>query len=95
MRTHCVSVRLNADELLMLDTQRGRLRRGAYLRHVWSGVKLPRTIPTVNADALQQLRGIASNLNQLARYANTERSLDLTALAIAVGTLRKALAGLV
>lgn len=95
MRTHCVSVRLNSDELLALDAQRGRMRRGTYFRRVWRGAKLPRLIPTVNADALQQLRGVASNLNQLARHANAEHALDLTALAATVGELRRALVGLI
>ncbi|WP_438332340.1 plasmid mobilization relaxosome protein MobC [Burkholderia pseudomallei] len=95
MRTHCVSVRLNSDELRALDAQRGRTKRGSYLRRVWSGAKLPRLIPAANADALQQLRGVASNLNQLARRANTEHSLELTTLVATVGELRKALAGLI
>ncbi|CAH2898836.1 MAG: hypothetical protein PCALPYG88_3752 [uncultured Paraburkholderia sp.] len=95
MRTHCVSVRLNSDELLVLDAQRGRTRRGSYLRRVWSGAKLPRLIPAANADALQQLRGVASNLNQLARRANAEHALELIALAATASELRKTLAGLI
>jgi hypothetical protein len=94
MRTHCVSVRLNMEELLTLDAQRGRTPRGAHLRRIWSGAKLPRLIPATNADALQQLRGVASNLNQLAHHANAAHTLELAALAAAVGDLRKALAGL-
>ena len=95
MRTHCVSVRLDSDELLALDAQRGRIRRGAYLRRIWNGAKMPRLVPATNIDALQQLRGVASNLNQLARHANTEHALELTVLASTVGELRKALAGLI
>ncbi|QUN80416.1 plasmid mobilization relaxosome protein MobC [Burkholderia pseudomallei] len=89
-----MSVRLNTEELLTLDGQRGRTPRGAYLRRMWSGAKLPRLIPAANADALDQLRGIASNLNQLARHANAAHTLELAALAATVGDLRKALAGL-
>jgi hypothetical protein len=95
MRTHCVSVRLNSDELLALDTQRGNITRGAYVRRAWSGAKLPRVVPAANADALQQLRGVAANLNQLTRHANGEHTLELTALARTVGELRKVLTGLV
>jgi len=94
MRTHCVSVRLNPAELAQLDTQRGSLPRGAMLRRAWAGARLPRPVPHANADALAQLRGLASNLNQLARHANQSHALDLAELARTVAGLRRTLAGL-
>lgn len=95
MRTHCVSVRLNSTELDQLDHQRGRLPRGAHLRRAWAGARLPRPVPTANAIALNELRGLAANVNQLARHANSGQGLDLAALADQVARLRYVLAGLV
>lgn len=94
MRTHCVSVRLNPSELAQLDATRCTLPRGTYLRHAWAGTRLPRPVPAANAEALAQLRGLASNLNQLARHANQHALLDLTELAGLVAQLRRTLAGL-
>lgn len=94
MRTHCVSVRLNPSELAQLDTARCTLPRGAYLRRAWAGARLPRPVPPANVEALTQLRGLASNLNQLARHANQNGQLDLAGLAGLVAQLRRTLAGL-
>ena len=94
MRMHCVSVRLNPDELQALDDQRGRIPRGTHLRRIWCHEKPPRIVPAANVDALHQLRGVATNLNQLARYTNAEQALDLAATADCVARLRKALSGL-
>lgn len=94
MRTHCVSVRLNPAELALLDAARCTLPRGAYLRRAWSGARLPRPVPAANAEALAQLRGMAANLNQLARYANQGSGLDLVGLIDLVAQLRRTLMGL-
>lgn len=94
LRTHCVSVRLNSDELAKLDAQRCTMQRGAFMRRAWSGARLPRPIPPVNVDALAQLRGLASNLNQLAHHANRGGRIELAELARLVDGIRTALAGL-
>lgn len=94
MRTHCVSVRLNPAELTVLDSQRGTLPRGAYLRRAWLGARLPRPLPAANQEALLQLRGLATNLNQLARHANADHAIELGELHRLVGNLRLTLAGL-
>lgn len=95
MRTHCVSVRFDPAELAQLDAARCTMPRGAYLRHAWSGARLPRPIPAANAEALAQLRGVAANLNQVARHANQGGGLDLESLMDLVARLRRTLVGLV
>lgn len=94
MRIHCVSVRLNPAELAQLDAARCSMPRGTYLRRAWSGARLPRPIPVANAEALATLRGLATNLNQVARYANQEGVLDLIGLIELVTRLRRTLVGL-
>lgn len=93
-RTHCVSVRLNPAELALLDSQRGTLPRGAQMRRAWAGVRLPRPVPAINAEALAQLRGIATNLNQLARRTNAGDDLDFAMLSYLLSSARAVLAGI-
>ena len=97
-REHCVSVRLNADELSRLDEQRApvNMQRGEYLRAA-ALHRLPPTIPSVNRDAWVELSRLASNVNQLARAANEGRAdlpdVDLVELYRMVGDLRLSLIG--
>ena len=70
-RVHCVSVRLNANELAKLDEQRSsvHMQRGEYLRSA-ALHRLPPTIPAVSQAALLELSRAASSLNQIARQLN-------------------------
>ena len=63
LRQHCVSVRLNAAELTLLDESRGRYQRGEWMRMAGIG-KLPPSIPEINLKAWASLAQVASNLNQ-------------------------------
>lgn len=87
-RTHCVSVRLNPDELLLLDRLRGRVQRGSALRRMLLGQPLPLCIPTPTNSALRQLTGMANNINQLARYANINEMVELNNLREVVDNMR-------
>lgn len=71
LRTHTVSVRLNAAELAELDVARERVKmqRGEYLRSASSGV-LPPTIPQINREAWASLARVAGNLNQYQAQIN-------------------------
>jgi hypothetical protein len=69
-RSHCVSVRLNADELRLVDFARKTRRRGEYLRRAALG-RTPIFIPEVNANLRNDLGKIGSNLNQLQRSINS------------------------
>lgn len=77
-REHCVSVRLNADELARLDAARGAPRPGAHQRGEWLRMaaldRLPRTVPAVNAHAWTELARVAANLNQAQRAVNEGRA---------------------
>ena len=63
LRQHCVSVRLNAAELTLLDESRGRYQRGEWMRMAGIG-KLPPSIPEINLKVWASLAQVASNLNQ-------------------------------
>lgn len=76
LRTHCVSIRLSPVELAQLDQQRGAMSRGTYMRRIWSGARLPRPMPAVTAEALDLLRRMSANLNQLAKSTNAGQDLD-------------------
>jgi len=77
-RDHCVSVRLNRDELALLDFQRRdvKMQRGEYLRAA-SLHRLPPTIPEINRAVWVELARAAANLNQIARHFNeSDRVID-------------------
>lgn len=75
LRTHTVSVRLNAAELTELDRNRApvRMQRGEYLRAASWG-KLPPTIPEINRQAWASLARVAANLNQYQTALNEGRA---------------------
>lgn len=98
LRSHCVSVRLSDDELAQLDAQRGKHKRGEWLR--MAGLdRLPRPIPELNRAAWADLARLANNLNQAQRSINSgdasahdTRLIEATRLA--VDALRDQLLGL-
>jgi Bacterial mobilisation protein (MobC) len=65
-RRHCVSVRLNRSELLMLNSKRGPMKQGEWLRCAALD-KLPSVVPEVNQQKWLELARAAANLNQIAR----------------------------
>lgn len=75
LRTHTVSVRLNAAELAELDRNRApvRMQRGEYLRAASWG-KLPPTIPAINREAWANLARAVGNLNQFQAAINEGRA---------------------
>lgn len=75
LRTHTVSVRLNAAELAELDHNRApvRMQRGEYLRAASWG-KLPPTIPAINREAWANLARAVGNLNQFQAAINEGRA---------------------
>jgi hypothetical protein len=97
LRQHCVSVRLNAAELALLDESRGRYQRGEWLRMAGIG-KLPPTIPSINLKAWASLAQVASNLNQYQVAINCGKAKGyqpdvLEALRYDVQSLRRELIG--
>ena len=74
-RTHCISVRLNDEELNILNTKRGTMKQGEWLRCAALD-KLPPIIPEPNIEKWQALARSAANLNQLAKTLNLVKLQD-------------------
>ncbi|EMR9976299.1 hypothetical protein WKN40_004439, partial [Escherichia coli] len=64
LRQHCVSVRLNKEELQFLNEKRGNIRKGEWLRKSFLNTTPP-LIPPINLDAWKELGKISQNLNKL------------------------------
>ncbi|EFE7610011.1 hypothetical protein F9S55_04240 [Escherichia coli] len=71
LRSHCVSVRLNNEELTLLNTKRGRHRKGEWLR-LASLDKLPLSIPAINIKAWRSLAEISQKLNKLVMHLDNK-----------------------
>ncbi|EDU1385428.1 ATP-binding protein [Salmonella enterica subsp. enterica serovar 4,[5],12:b:-] len=67
VRTHCVSVRLNQEELIILDSKRGSYKKGEWLRMA-SLNKLPPVLPEINREAWIKLGSLAQDLNYLLNH---------------------------
>jgi hypothetical protein len=78
LRSHCVSVRLNAAELKTLDGNRGVFQRGEWLRMASIDQLPPSPPPALNREAWLELSRAAANLNQIARALNAGESVDVT-----------------
>ncbi|MEQ9886455.1 hypothetical protein [Pectobacterium zantedeschiae] len=64
LRCHCVSVRLNNEELSLLNESRGRYRKGEWLRMAFQH-NLPSVIPSINLEAWKIIGEISQKLNKL------------------------------
>ncbi|HHE0178318.1 TPA: hypothetical protein ACWZZA_002788 [Citrobacter freundii] len=67
VRSYCVSVRLNVEELQLLNIKRGSYKKGEWLRMA-SLQKLPPVIPTINTKAWKALTDISQKLNRIATH---------------------------
>ena len=67
LRTYCVSVRLNDDELNKLNHLRKNHSKGEWLRMA-SLQKLPPVIPAINTEAWKALSDISQKLNRIAAH---------------------------
>ncbi len=67
LRTHCVSVRFNQDELKLLNKKRGGKSKGEWLR-LASLDKLPLSVPAINIQAWKTLGEISQKLNKLVAH---------------------------
>lgn len=71
LRTHCVSVRLNNEELQLLNIKRGSTSKGEWLRMA-SLQKLPTIVPPVNIDTWKTLGEINQKLNRIALHIDSK-----------------------
>lgn len=67
VRSYCVSVRLNVEELQLLNIKRGSYKKGEWLRMA-SLQKLPPVIPAINTEAWKALSDISQKLNRIAAH---------------------------
>lgn len=71
IRTHCVSVRLNEEELIILDSKRGQYKKGEWLR-MTSLNKLPPLLPEINREAWIKLGSLSRDLNYLLNHLDSK-----------------------
>ncbi|WP_367671698.1 hypothetical protein [Serratia symbiotica] len=71
LRSHCVSVRLNDEELTLLNERRGRHRKGEWLRLSLLN-KLPAIVPAINIEAWKILGEISQKLNKLVAHLDNK-----------------------
>lgn len=67
IRSYCVSVRLNENELSILEEKRGSYKKGEWLRMA-SLNKLPLVLPAINKSAWVELGRLSQDLNRLLTY---------------------------
>lgn len=90
-RTREISIRVNDDEFEKLHERRGALSLAKFLRNLGLGAP---AIRKADADLVRALGRIGSNLNQIARYANTHKELDQNVLS-EISAIREVLADLI
>jgi hypothetical protein len=94
-RTHCVSVRLDDDELSELNARRGKMERASWLRAAALS-SVPAIIPPLNTEGIRLLSTCSNNLNQIAHQLNQGAGFDTKQLSEAlneVQALRRLLIG--
>ncbi|HAW0405091.1 TPA: hypothetical protein JLJ34_000043 [Escherichia coli] len=65
LRIHCISVRLNNEELQLLNIKRGDKSKGEWLRMAFLHTS-PFIIPEINVEAWKALSDISQKLNRIA-----------------------------
>ncbi|EIT7319885.1 ATP-binding protein [Enterobacter hormaechei] len=71
IRHHCISVRLNDEELIILDSKRGQYKKGEWLRMA-SLNKLPPVLPEINREAWIKLGSLSQDLNRLLNHLDSK-----------------------
>lgn len=94
LRTHCVSSRLNPDELDLLDTRRGKYARGEYLRMAFLHELPPQPPPEINREAWQNLSKVSGNLATIATAMRGGEHIELEEILTELKEFRRQLIGL-
>ncbi|EKS0038118.1 ATP-binding protein [Salmonella enterica] len=71
VRHYCISVRLNEEELIILDSKRGQYKKGEWFRMA-SLNKLPPVLPEINREAWIKLGNLSQDLNRLLNHLNSK-----------------------
>lgn len=79
LRKNCVSTRLTDEELKLLDSRRGTLSRGEFVRYLALDKPLPNIaeIPEINREKWIELSRSASNIHQIAHALNRKQDSEL------------------
>ena len=75
-RDYKISIRLNGNEKekLELNASLAGLKVSAYIRYIMSNTRLP--IHKIDQALVRQVAKIGNNLNQIAKHANTHKTID-------------------
>ena len=92
-RTHCVTTRLNDEELEELKRRKGNIPYGVYVRQVLLG-RPPKQVPEVNRKAYAETARWASALNQIARKLNMGEDVDISEISRVLSAFRQSLLGI-
>ncbi len=71
LRIHCISVRLNKEELATLNTKRGDKSKGEWIRMA-SLNQLPPVIPSINVDTWKLLGEISQQFNRVLSHLKSK-----------------------
>ncbi|MEG2431889.1 MAG: ATP-binding protein [Acinetobacter sp.] len=71
IRSNCISVRLNEEELIIIDSKRGQYKKGEWLRMA-SLNKLPPVLPEINREAWVKLSNLSQDLNHLLNHLDSK-----------------------
>ena len=71
IRSYCISVRLNEEELIILESKRGQYKKGEWLR-MTSLNKLPPALPEINREAWVKLGNLSQDLNHLLNHLDSK-----------------------
>lgn len=71
IRIHCISVRLNNNELQILNIKLGNKSKGEWLRMSFLQ-NLPPVVPTINTEAWKKLSDISQKLNRIALHIDSK-----------------------
>ena len=93
VRDKCISVRLNKEELIMLNSRRGNLKQGEFLRMAAID-QLPKIVPELNKEAWVELSRVASNLNQIAHKLNMGEYVDAVEIRLIFAQFREKIIGI-
>ncbi|MHB1266569.1 MAG: plasmid mobilization protein [Acidithiobacillus ferriphilus] len=92
-RTHTLSARFNNDEIRQINTRRGRMTSGCWLRSAALGRPIPNPIPEANGQAWAGLAKLASNINQIAKALNSHTHVDTVEVLQLIKEVRAKLIG--
>lgn len=90
-RTKSIKIRVAEGELLAMRERCDRSQLADWLRDLALGQTKRRPVPTADPELLRQLAAIGNNLNQLARWVNSQKTASAVEVAAALVVLGREL----